>query len=344
MLAMGCAEVGNAIWLMTATSMGFPVSTTQTIVGSLIGVGFATRAGVTWGWEDGSVSQIAASWVISPLIAACFSAIVFATVKYSVLERKDSFKWAMRLIPFYLAGTCGILALFIAIEAPSAPDLSTIAGAISGSIIAVFLGVLIIAYVFFMPFFKRKLVKQDSRLRIWHIPLGPLLNKEDPPLYFPGKGEAFVTNYYEDAYGNVAAGKKDEEDGITFDKDRVGRTTDAPSTTSTDESARAAEKRNVPSNEDQVLEAAANTPAMKQHKKSYVEPHERFIGPVKHLSWTNPLKYRGYAKFALLRGVTTDVISHDSAMLHEIHARARRYDVRVGKRSPAPLAQAKCRY
>jgi phosphate/sulfate permease len=38
MLAMGCAEAGNAIWLMTATHFGFPVSTTQTIVGSLIGV------------------------------------------------------------------------------------------------------------------------------------------------------------------------------------------------------------------------------------------------------------------------------------------------------------------
>lgn len=38
MLAMGCAEVGNAVWLMGATACGFPVSTTQTIVGSLIGV------------------------------------------------------------------------------------------------------------------------------------------------------------------------------------------------------------------------------------------------------------------------------------------------------------------
>lgn len=30
MLAMGCAEVGNATWLMVATGLGFPVSTTQT--------------------------------------------------------------------------------------------------------------------------------------------------------------------------------------------------------------------------------------------------------------------------------------------------------------------------
>lgn len=43
MLAMGCAELGNAVWLITATGLGFPVSTTQTIVGSLIGVGFASK-------------------------------------------------------------------------------------------------------------------------------------------------------------------------------------------------------------------------------------------------------------------------------------------------------------
>src|SRR5690242_21476159 len=72
MLAMGCAEVGSAAWLMFATRMGMPVSTTQTIVGALVGVGFATNAGVTWGWESGSVSQVAASWAIAPLIACGF--------------------------------------------------------------------------------------------------------------------------------------------------------------------------------------------------------------------------------------------------------------------------------
>jgi PiT family inorganic phosphate transporter len=32
MLAMGCAEVGSATWLMFATGWGWPVSTTQTVV------------------------------------------------------------------------------------------------------------------------------------------------------------------------------------------------------------------------------------------------------------------------------------------------------------------------
>lgn len=61
MLAMGCAEVGSATWLMVATRLGLPVSTTQTIVGSLIGVGFASKSPVKWAWQAGSVSQVAAS-------------------------------------------------------------------------------------------------------------------------------------------------------------------------------------------------------------------------------------------------------------------------------------------
>jgi len=61
MLAMGCAETSSAIWLMVATRLGMPVSTTQTIVGALIGVGFAAQSPVKWAWESGSVSQVAAS-------------------------------------------------------------------------------------------------------------------------------------------------------------------------------------------------------------------------------------------------------------------------------------------
>jgi len=61
MLAMACAETASAIWLMVATRLGFPVSTTQTIVGALIGVGFASGSPVKWAWEKGSVTQVAAS-------------------------------------------------------------------------------------------------------------------------------------------------------------------------------------------------------------------------------------------------------------------------------------------
>ena len=331
MLAMGCAELGNAIWLMTATGFGMPVSTTQTIVGSLIGVGFATQANISWAWESGSVSQVAASWGVAPGIAACFSAIIFTTLKYGILERQESFKWALRLIPFYLAFTAAVLALFLAVEIPGAPDLGEVAGEIAGSVLAVFFGVLIIAYVFFMPYFNRKLVKQDPRIRPWHIPLGPLLNKENPPLYWPGKGEEFVTNYYEDAYGNVTAGRKDEERGKNFD----GKTyNDVPETSVRDDEKGGA---TAPSGETSVFDesepgngkADPATAPLTSKKEKQPEPYERWIVPVQNLSWANPKKWFNWFKFLLLRGVYLDCVTHTSPLLKEIHAKAKRYDVRV---------------
>jgi sodium-dependent phosphate transporter len=77
MLAMGCAELASAVFLTIATIAGMPVSTTQTVVGALAGAGIASQSPLSWGWKSGSISQIAASWVIAPFIAAAFSAILF---------------------------------------------------------------------------------------------------------------------------------------------------------------------------------------------------------------------------------------------------------------------------
>lgn len=327
MLVMSCAEVGNAVWLMLATGKGLPVSTTQTIVGALVGVGFASQASVVWEWTDGSISQIAASWAIAPILAAAFAAILFCTLKFGILERKDSFKWAMRLIPFYLAFTAGVLALFLVIEIPDAPSLEDIAGTIAGSILGVFFGVLIIAYVFFIPFFKRKLVREDPRVRVWHIPLGPLLNNDNCHLYWPGKADGeYVTNYYEDAYGTVTAGKADAEKGVSFAENDP--TKQAHHANGSPESSVRDEEKAL-SDDDAALAAAANTPAMQAHKKKVVSPYQRWIVPVQDLSWFNPAKWWNWFKFLLLRGVFMDCVTHDSAKLREIHSRAHRYDVRV---------------
>lgn len=314
MLAMGCAEVGSATWLMVATGLGWPVSTTQTIVGALVGVGFAAQTSIHWEWTDGSVSQTAASWGVAPGIAAGFSAIIFATLKYSVLERRDSFKWAMRLIPLYLSMTGAILALFIVIEAPTVSDLEELgAGKAVGIILGVFGGCLLISIVFFLPYFYRRLVKQDARVQFYHLPLGPMLLKDDCWLPFPGKGDKPVINYYEDAYGEVRAGKKDEAKAAADDSNHQSSIT----------------KSGLNTNDiERHPDSVESSPEI-QPKKKHLEPYERFIQPVENLPWTSPRKYLGYTKWFFLQGVTRDVITHDSELLRAIHARAHRYDDRV---------------
>ncbi|KAL6237900.1 hypothetical protein BDW75DRAFT_248341 [Aspergillus navahoensis] len=314
MLAMGCAEVGSAAWLTTATFLGWPVSTTQSIIGALVGVGFATKADITWEWTKGSVSQTAASWGVSPAIACAFSAIIFGSLKYSVLEREDPFKWGLRLIPWYMALTGGILALFITIEAPTAPSLEEFgAGKASGIILGCFFGCLLVGYLFFLPYFHRRLVLRDARVRFYHLPLGPLLWKEDPPLYYPRKGEWAITNHYEDAYGEVHAG---------------GHATTPASAGAGGVLPHAEGKEAKDTDIERQPDSLTSSPEIAP-KKRIIEPEERFLDPVRDLSWANPRKWVGYIKYVFLQGVTRDVITHDSALLRDIHARARRYDDRV---------------
>ncbi|KAF3091401.1 hypothetical protein TWF102_005634 [Orbilia oligospora] len=312
MLAMGCAEVASATWLMLATGIGFPVSTTQTIVGALVGVGFATEANIKWGWQKGSVSQIAASWGVAPAIACGFSAIIFGLVKYTVLERKDSFKWAMRLIPFFLGGTGAILTLFIIAEAPSLGSFEEFgAGQTIGVVLGVFAGLVLIGYVFFIPYFERRLIHKDARVKFWHIPLGPLLRRENPPLYFPGKADGeYVTDYYADPY-ETSDSSKDEPTATSTGADMKIQPV-AGDTTPTE-----GDEKNL---ESQVVRRRA---------KPIPGPHERFLHPVAHLPLSHPSRIWGYVKFGFLQGVTRDCVTHDSEHLREVHARAHRYDSRV---------------
>ncbi|KAL8917352.1 MAG: hypothetical protein Q9172_005892 [Xanthocarpia lactea] len=305
-LAMGCAEFGSATWLSIATSLGYPVSTTQTIVGALVGVGIAADSPVTWEWDDGSVSQVAASWAIAPLLAACFSALLFSTAKFGILERKDPFKLGMMLIPFYVAFTCAILALFIVVEVPNAPSLEEFgAGKAVGIILGVFFGMLALAFIFFRPYLHRRLVKGDSRIKFYHIPLGPLLLKENPPVYLPAKSDGVVViDYYENAYTS----QNSSADSII--DSRTGSEKDAATA------------------ETSALEKA-NPLVVPTGRKRIVTPEERFLAPTKHLSAAHPSRLWAFTKYFLLQGVTRECVSHEDPRLHATHSRAKVYDNRV---------------
>lgn len=321
MLTMMCAEIGSATWLLTATRFGFPVSTTQTIVGSLVGAGIASQASVTWEWTDGSVSQVAASWGIAPCLAAAFSAILFGTIKFAILERKDSFKSAIRAIPVYFAFTGGVLALFIAIEAPGSNFEDLNPGVIVAIVLGTFCGVLAISYIFFVPYFKRRLILQDTRVRVWHIPLGPMLLRDNPPLYWASERQGVVIDYYA---GSLSSGNSKGTTSIAADE----------------KSPNSATGTNSP---DRVLEDGPNQEINGQKETVRLDdgggivrdvpaepgPRKRFLDPVSHLSIVHPKRIFGYIKFALFYGVTQDCVTHQSDYLHKVHEAARRYDNRV---------------
>ncbi len=94
------ALLAAGIWLMVASTKGWPVSTTHTIVGAVIGfaiVGIGVDA-VEWG----KVAQIAASWVVSPVLGGTISFILMMSIRRLILNTENPFQNAKRWGPVYI--------------------------------------------------------------------------------------------------------------------------------------------------------------------------------------------------------------------------------------------------
>jgi PiT family inorganic phosphate transporter len=87
-------------WLLIASRNGWPVSTTHSIVGAIVGfaaVGVGVDA-VQWG----KVGTIVMSWVISPLTAGLIAYLIFASVQRLILGQEDPLAKAKRYVPYYI--------------------------------------------------------------------------------------------------------------------------------------------------------------------------------------------------------------------------------------------------
>ncbi|PTN17989.1 Pho89p [Saccharomyces cerevisiae] len=202
MLTMTSALIGSSCWLTFATAIGMPVSTTHSIVGGTIGAGIAAGGanGVVWGWSG--VSQIIASWFIAPILAGAIAAIVFSISRFSVLEVKSlerSIKNALLLVAVLVFATFSILTMLIVWKgSPNLhlDDLSETETAVSivltGAIAS------IVYFIFFYPFYRRKVLDQDWTLKLIDIFRGPSFyfksTDDIPPM---PEGHQLTIDYYE---------------------------------------------------------------------------------------------------------------------------------------------------
>lgn len=88
------------IWLLVATRMGWPVSTTHSIVGAIVGfgaVGIGMEA-VQWG----KVGTIAMSWVTSPLMAGVIAFALFRSIQKLIIDTEDPLERAKKYVPYYI--------------------------------------------------------------------------------------------------------------------------------------------------------------------------------------------------------------------------------------------------
>ena len=87
-------------WLLIASRNGWPVSTTHSIVGAIVGfaaVGIGIDA-VQWG----EVATIAMSWVVSPLLAGFIALRIYRSVQRLILSQSDPLACAKRYVPVYI--------------------------------------------------------------------------------------------------------------------------------------------------------------------------------------------------------------------------------------------------
>ena len=93
LLAAGC-------WLALASFRGWPVSTTHSIVGAIVGFAVAGIGMEAVAW--GKIGQIVASWVVSPVLGGVVAFALMMSIRKLILQAEKPFESAVRWAPYYL--------------------------------------------------------------------------------------------------------------------------------------------------------------------------------------------------------------------------------------------------
>ncbi|HEB80192.1 MAG TPA: inorganic phosphate transporter [Rhodospirillales bacterium] len=112
--AMLAALLAAALWLNLATYLGAPVSTTHAIVGGVMGAGITATgmAAVNWG----TMSKIAASWVISPVLGGLIAAGFLAFIKFFIYYNDDMIVAARRWVPVLVSIMASVFAVYLVMK------------------------------------------------------------------------------------------------------------------------------------------------------------------------------------------------------------------------------------
>lgn len=97
---MLAALLAAGTWLLIASRKGWPVSTTHSIVGAVIGFAAVGVSMDAVHWDK--VGGIVLSWVVTPVMAGAIAFAVFMSIQKLILDTEDPFQNALKYGPFYL--------------------------------------------------------------------------------------------------------------------------------------------------------------------------------------------------------------------------------------------------
>jgi PiT family inorganic phosphate transporter len=112
--AMMAALLSSALWVNLATWIGAPVSTTHSVVGGVMGAGIAAAGFSAVNWT--SMSAIAASWVISPLLGGLIAAGFLALIKAKIIYQEDKIAAARKWVPVLVGIMMGSFSAYLAVK------------------------------------------------------------------------------------------------------------------------------------------------------------------------------------------------------------------------------------
>jgi inorganic phosphate transporter, PiT family len=96
-------------WLLLASYMGWPVSTTHSIIGAIIGFACVTVGTDAIDW--GSVKGIVGSWIVTPLISGLFAYLIFSSAQRLIFDTENPLLNAKRFVPVYMFITTMVISL-----------------------------------------------------------------------------------------------------------------------------------------------------------------------------------------------------------------------------------------
>lgn len=103
------ALLAAAAWLQLATYFGWPVSTTHSIVGAIIGIGVLIGGMEAVKWSK--VTTIVASWVTSPLCGGLIAFVLLKIIQKVIIDNKHPLRQTYKMIPFLTFYVAFILCL-----------------------------------------------------------------------------------------------------------------------------------------------------------------------------------------------------------------------------------------
>ena len=157
-----------ALWINLATVLNVPVSTTHSIVGGVLGAGVAAAGPGLVNWI--TMANIAASWVISPVVGALIAASFLYFIKTRVLNVENRLEAANKWVPLLIATMAAAFAAYMAMKGlkkvwrPSDVEIILFSG-----------GSFLVAYLLSRPFIAKRVDRLENRKKdiysLFDVPL-----------------------------------------------------------------------------------------------------------------------------------------------------------------------------